>query len=345
MKLHTCFLLLCVTASSWAHGPGKGNDFEGRRVLFIGIDGCRADALDQAMVRGLAPHLKALAETGVLTHQIYAGGELDTPTEQPTVSGPGWATLLTGVWHDKHHIINNGFKNNALQRYPHFMRRLKEEKPTAWCASLVSWPAVNEHIVADSQAGQPPVPFVDSLFTAQYEEPEGVKATPDKDIEVRNAALAELAQHDPDVVYLHLGQVDEYGHGAIDPRASFSPDSGLYLHGIAMVDSHIGEILRAVARRPQYKEESWLILVTTDHGGRGNGHGGKSPEERNIWLIASGADVPKDLLLSKPFGQTEVPCLILKHLGVPVKSEWNWEPDPFAPISASITPTPKPSAP
>jgi len=344
MKIYAALAILLTVTSAWAHGPGKNNDFEGRRVLFIGIDGCRADALDQAMERGLAPHLKALSESGVLTHQIYAGGELGLPTEQPTVSGPGWATLLTGVWHDKHHIINNAFKNNALQRYPHFMRRLKEEKPTAWCASLTSWPAVNEHIVADSQVGQPPAPFVDRLFTAQYEEPEGAKATPDKDIEVRDAAIDELCHHDPDVVYLHLGQVDEYGHGAIDPRASFSPDSGLYLHGIAMVDSHIGEILRALARRPQYKDESWLILATTDHGGRGNSHGGKSPEERNIWLIASGAGIPKDSLLAKPFGQTAVPRLILRHLGVHVKPEWNWEPDPFETPHGSATITP-PSAP
>ena len=339
MKLFLTLCLFLATSAAWAHGPGKGNDFEGRRVLFIGIDGCRADALDQAMERGLAPHLKALSESGVITHQIYAGGDLGQPTEQPTVSGPGWATLLTGVWHDKHHVISNAFKNNALQRYPHFMRRLKEEKPTAWCASLTSWPEVNLRIVGDSQLGQPPVSFVDSLFTAQYTAEEGVKATPDKDIEVRDAAIDEVTHHDPDVVYLHLGQVDEYGHGAVDPRASFSPDSTLYLHGISMVDSHIGEILRAIARRPQYAEESWLIIATTDHGGRGNGHGGKSPEERNIWLIASGSGVPKEQLLAKPFGQTAVPRLILRHLGVPVHPDWNWEPDPFATPHVSTTAT------
>jgi hypothetical protein len=25
--------------------------------------------------------------------------------------------------------------------------------------------------------------------------------------------------------------------------------------------------------RPQYAEEDWLVLVTTDHGGKGNSHG------------------------------------------------------------------------
>ncbi len=44
----------CLTAGSiaLAHGPGKGNDFGGRRVLFIGIDGCRADSLAAAKRTG-----------------------------------------------------------------------------------------------------------------------------------------------------------------------------------------------------------------------------------------------------------------------------------------------------
>ena len=322
-------LVLLSTATALAHGPGAGNDFGGRRVLFIGIDGCRADALQQAMQQGLAHNLKALAADGLFSDKLFAGGEKDGATQQPTVSGPGWATLLTGVWQNKHHITTNKFLGNQLRTFPHFMLHVKEAKPSAWCGSVVSWPPINDHVVHDSQAGGQS--FLDAQFSPQADPALGNRDAPEMDIAVRNAALRYLRNADPDVLFVHLGQVDEYGHGAVDDRAAFSPDSRLYLNGIALVDSHAGELIRAVKERPHFQEERWLIIVTTDHGGRGSSHGGQSDAERNIWLIINGSDVPPRALTTRPVGQTIVPHLIFHHLGLPVKAEWNWEPADFTP--------------
>ena len=317
-------LLLATTTVALGHGPGSTNDFAGKRVLFIGIDGCRADALQAAMQQGLAHNLKALSEEGIFSDRLYAGGDKDQPTQQPTVSGPGWSTLLTGVWQNKHHVTNNSFKDNNLAAFPHFMLHVKEARPGAWCGSVSSWPPVNEHIVNDSRVDGKT--FMDGLFSAEGDPALKNQDAPEMDIVVRDVALNYLRTGDPDVLFVHLGQVDEYGHGAVDPRAAFSPDSRLYLNGIAQVDSHVGELVRAVRARPQYKDEHWLVIVTTDHGGRGNSHGSPSDVERNIWLIANGTDVPKAALTTRPIGQTIVPHLIFHHLGLPVKAEWNWEP-------------------
>ena len=72
MRVIILFLSLGLAGHLFAHGPGKENDFAGRRVLFIGIDGCRADAVVAAMERGLAPQLKTLSENehGLLTRQF-----------------------------------------------------------------------------------------------------------------------------------------------------------------------------------------------------------------------------------------------------------------------------------
>ncbi len=316
--------LFTITTAALAHGPGSANDFGGRRVLFIGIDGCRADALQAAIQQGLAHNLEALAEDGIFSDKLFAGGEKDKPTQEPTVSGPGWSSLLTGVWQNKHHVTNNKFGDNELAAFPHFMRHVKEAKPSAWCGSVSSWPAVNDFIVHDSQQGG--AAFVDGLFSAQADPALHEQDAPEMDIAVRDIALGYLRKGNPDVLFVHLGQVDEYGHGAADSRGAFTPDSRLYLNGIAMVDSHAGELIRAVCARPQYKAEKWLIIVTTDHGGRGNSHGSPSDAERNIWLIAHGTDVPKAALTTSPIGQTIVPHLIFHHLGLPVKAGWNWEP-------------------
>ncbi len=121
MKQTLIFLL--IACSLHAHGPGTEGAFGGKRVLFIGIDGCRADALVSAMERGLAPQMKMLSESsdGLLTRQFYAGGEIGTPTHQSTVSGPGWTSLLTGVWMDKHGVQDIRFLGGVLKSYGLFI--------------------------------------------------------------------------------------------------------------------------------------------------------------------------------------------------------------------------------
>jgi hypothetical protein len=317
-----------------AHGPGKQSDFEGRRVLFIGVDGCRADALVAAMNRGLAPQLKAASESpiGLLTLKVYAGGEMGMPTHQPTVSGPGWSSLLTGVWIDKHRVHDNGFLGARFQTYAHFMRRIKETKPSAFCASFADWPPIHKFMADGSRPnGQE---FLDVKFTTAPDASRHFVDNPEKDIEVRDAALATLRTQNPDAMFVYFGSVDEVGHGAIDSRASFSPDSTLYLNAISHVDSHIGELLRAMSARPKFTEENWLVLITTDHGGKGNNHGGDSNEERNIWLIAHGRSLPRESLLRDTIGQTSLVPMIYRHLGIFPKPDWN----PPVPVAPPVAP-------
>ncbi|MES2596872.1 MAG: alkaline phosphatase family protein [Verrucomicrobiota bacterium] len=314
-------LLLGLTGSLLAHGPGKENDFGGRRVLFIGIDGCRADALAAAMERGLAPQMKALSEDsdGLLTRTFFAGGEMGTETHQPTISGPGWSSLLTGVWMNKHGVKDNRFIGGRFHYHPHFMRLIKEVNPKAFCASFADWPPIHDFIVDGSKADGKE--FLDVKFTCAPDAKRHYVDNPEKDMEVRDEALKVLRTQNPDVMFVYFGQVDEFGHGAIDSRASFSPDSMLYLNAISHVDSHVGELVRATRARTKFAEEDWLVFITTDHGGKGNGHGGDSDVERNIWLIAHGAHLPKEKLMNEPTPQTALVPMIYKHLSITPKTE------------------------
>ena len=328
MKSAAALLLFCLgtICQLRAHGPGKGNDFAGKRVLFIGVDGCRADAVTAAMERGLAPQLKVLCESkdGLLTRKFYAGGELGAPTHQRTVSGPGWSSLLTGVWLDRHGVKDNRFIGGRFQSHAHFMRRIKEVQPQAFCASFVDWPPIHDFIADGSRISG--AEFLDVKFTSTPDATRHFVDHPETDIAVRDAALKTLRENDPDVMFVYFGQVDEFGHGEVDSRATFSPDSTLYLNAISHVDSHVGELLRAMRARPSFGEEDWLVLITTDHGGRGSGHCGDSDEERQIWLAAHGSHLPKEQLLNQPMPQTALVPMIYQHLGIQPKPEWNPEP-------------------
>lgn len=326
MRSFITLLLLGFVTQLVAHGPGKDGAFGGKRVLFIGIDGCRADAMTAAMERGMAPQMKMLSEdkNGLLTRQFYAGGELGTPTHQPTVSGPGWTSLLTGVWMDRHGVKDNRFIGGRFQSYSHFMRHLKEVRPKAFCASFADWPPIHDFIADGSRVEVRE--FLDVKFTCAPDAKRHFIDNPEKDIEVRDEALKTLRTQNPDAMFVYFGQVDEFGHGAVDSRANFSPDSTLYLNAISHVDSHVGELIRAMRARPKFAQEEWLVLITTDHGGRGNSHGGDSDAERNIWLVAHGSKLPREKLMNEPVPQTALVPMIYSHLGITPNAEWNPEP-------------------
>lgn len=302
-------LVLALAASIpplFAAGPGASNDFGGKRVLIIGIDGMRDDALQAAN----APNIAALAAQGVITHNAYAGGVLGTTTQQPTLSGPGWSSITIGVWTDKHKVVDNAFtayKNSVSTNYPHFFRRLKDAKPNCYLSSIVSWGSIEDSIVSKNASA------FNYHVKASASTEEGL------DTDVKNKAVAHLASANPDVLFLHFDQVDGAGHGS-----GFSPTNPAYLTAIHNVDTHIGSVIAAINARPQIAQEKWLVILTTDHGGSGTSHGGQSSEERTIPLLVSGSVVNAPHVSKANPGHTAVPPTAMKYLGVPVNAAWGW---------------------
>lgn len=291
------FALLCLLLLSTTSLLADDDPFGGRHVLVIGIDGVRSDCLTKAET----PHLDRLAREGAYSLDAFAGGVLGERTEQRTVSGPGWASILTGVWADKHSIEDNRFEEPDLEKYPNFFTRLRSHHAKASLASIVHWGPINEHIVTDAD----------------------VATTVKTDAEVAERAVVLLRSGDPDVLFLHFDDVDHAGHAT-----GFSPFNADYLTAIAKVDGHLGTILEAITARPRADDEEWLVVVTTDHGGFARGHGGQRPSERRIFFIAHGPGIQPGERSPGP-GHTAVPPTVLRFLGVPIDEEWGWESEPF----------------
>jgi predicted AlkP superfamily pyrophosphatase or phosphodiesterase len=315
------FALLLATATvAFAHGPGKEGAFEGRRVLLIGIDGCRSDALKKAVDGGRAPNLAGLIKAGTVTWTAYTGGEPGGELLQDTVSGPGWTTILTGVWRDRHGVADNLFRLNRIAQNPHLFRRLKDANPKAWVGSLCDWPEIHNYIVGASQRG--PKDFMDFLATGIPDPARKGTDYAEKDAALTAHAVGKLRDLNPDALFMYFGNVDEMGHGAAHKDGRFSPDNEHYLGAIAAVDKHVGELLVAIRARPRFVEENWLVLAMTDHGGTGTSHGKQSPEERTIWMIASGGDAPRGKVIEGATPQTAIAPTVFRHLGLPAPKEW-----------------------
>jgi predicted AlkP superfamily pyrophosphatase or phosphodiesterase len=254
-----------------------------KKVLLIGIDGCRPDALHQARV----PHLDQLIREGAFSDRAQ--------TDDITDSGPCWSSMLTGVWRTKHGVRDNRFEGANYRQYPHFFRHLKQVRPQAATASIVHWAPVNTHIVADAD------------LVAAYPQ----------DSRVTEEAVRILRERDPDVTFVHFDDVDAAGH-----LHGFHPTIAPYRQAIERTDGYVGRLLEAVHGRKTYAREDWLILVSTDHGGSDRGHGRNIPEHRTIFVIVSGPSAMRGRITPAP-KVVDVAATALTHLGVELDRKWD----------------------
>ncbi|WBV55167.1 alkaline phosphatase family protein [Chryseobacterium daecheongense] len=219
-----------------------------KKVLFIGIDGCRADV----MMSSDTPNIKSL-----ITKSVYS---LDGLCAATTWSGNGWSTMLTGVWQTKHNVQDNNFTNPNYVNYRDFLTRAEAYNSNLRTISLVHWSSINDIIIKNAD----------------------VKTNFSTDLAVKNAAVDALQNDNPDILFVDFDDVDHAGHSY-----GFSSTVPQYVSSMQTTDTYIGEIVNAMKNRSTYNNEDWLVVLTTDHGAVNNGHGGGNLSERNIFTIYS----------------------------------------------------------
>ena len=274
-------------------------------MLAIGIDGLRSDALRAAKT----PWLDQLIANGGFTDTTKILGKRYRNSD--TVSGPGWSSFLTGVWADKHGVNDNRFEGKNYEQFPHFFAYVKRQYPRARTASFVDWEPIDTHIVSHTD--------VRKVYPAK-----GADGYTEMDRQIADDATEFLASDDPHAVVVYFGAVDETGH-----RDGFHPTVDSYIAAIETVDTHVGRLIRALRSRPEYEQENWLVVVSTDHGGRGTGHGGGHdiPEINTTFLIVSGGAAKRGPI-EQPTYVVDLPVTALTHLGVRVDPEWDLDGKP-----------------
>lgn len=308
------FAYFTVALSLRAAGPGSANDFGGRRVLLVGIDGLRADVLEKSP----PPRLKRLLRNGVVTFRAHAGGTLGGPDQQPTISGPGWASILTGKYLPDHGVAANGRnphgEKNGYQpeKAPHFATLIRSRYPGAAIASVSSWDWIEDYFIATQR----------EHFTF-HAKGEG-KDYAERDRSTFEKARGVLAASDPDVLFVHFDQVDGAGHAG-----GFSGANPDYLKALESVDVLVGGLLDTIEARPAVAAENWMVLVVSDHGGIGKSHGGQTQEERLVPMIAHGKSLARGRVVDREVGLNAVVPTVLEFLGVECEEKWGLAGAPF----------------
>lgn len=223
------------------------------KVLLVGIDGVDFDRFQRLIDGDKRWHY----------HKAYTGGIVGTASEAGTWSGPGWSTVLTGTWSNKHLVVNNASSQRAHPHYPWILQRLKRHSPSWDLCSIVTWLPIHAFF-AEQMAG------ID-----KYEYHEDDKKALDKAKEV-------IAHKAPAATFVHLGDPDLVGHS--------HGFGARYDAALETAFGQLQELSDAVRQRQaQHPAENWLILVTTDHGrtANGYGHGGQSIGEKTIFIASS----------------------------------------------------------
>ncbi|NRQ31010.1 phosphodiesterase [Nonomuraea sp. NN258] len=301
------------------------------KVLVVGMDGLRFDRIAAAG----APVLGGLMSAGAYGTSKLPYGEPDAPRTESagevvpelalsrddgtvrtirsrTDSGPGWSSIATGVWPDKHGVVDNGFYAPQYTKYPDFLTRAKAARPDLFTSAFFSWAALDENGAFSRSIDHRHV--LDG-FALTF-------ATCDK--QIAEAAERHLAQDDPDLTFVYLGDTDEVAHelGPLCPE---------YTAALLTQDAYLGRLLDAVRGRASYAGERWTVLITTDHGHvDAGGHGGTSDAERTVFVIA--ARLGEDLG-GRPLGEprlVDVAPTALAALDVPVDPAWDLDGTPLA---------------
>lgn len=261
-----------------------------KRVLLIGIDGCRSDALQAANT----PNLDQLMNDGRYSWSMNRGVDY-------TSSGAGWSTMLTGVWPAKHGVTDNFYTNQNYGQYPNVFCRLKELNDCYKEASIVHYAAINDEIMTTCN--------VDVL--RDY----------DEDQKVQEAVTNYLNDCDMDVIFAHFDDVDHAGH-----VKGFHPSVAEYTNAITRVDAHLEPILNAVYEREANNNEDWLIIVSSDHGGTIDGiheNQDNNPEVTHVFGAFRTKNTANPGMLNYSPELVDVVPTIFNHLGIPINSTWN----------------------
>lgn len=280
-------------------GNAVAKDGKVKKVLFLGFDGMRADAVQNVMENAYSsPYsgINELSETGGI-YLAYCGGEKGTETEQTTSTSASWTSQFTGVWGNKHGVKTNddtknmeyktfmlAFAEKGLQTSlafdwdPYFDVNLKEEVKFVMAHPEIpmTFCDINREKITKLNRKQK-----ETLEFYNFTAPEKPTEYDPYDLGMSDYVAGRINGGD-DIVCGIFHNIDTNGH-----TYEFSNNSSHYVASVRNNDYYAYQLIQLVKQREAENNEEWLIILANDHGGIGTGHGQQSLEERTTWIATN----------------------------------------------------------
>lgn len=280
MRRFVLMLLFAVTVLSAATPRAAAQTDPLRHVIILSVDGLRPDALRQVMPAGL------------LARAAYSW---TAQTTMPSTTLPAHTSMLTGVGTEIHRVQFND-RARGYVAIPTVFSVAAARGMAA--AVFVSKPKLLYLARPGTVARADYLPY-----PAYHQE------------EVTRQAMRHLAQAQPEILFIHVADLDDAGH-------SQGWMSTPYMAAARRVSATI-EIILDVLTRMNRLDHS-LLIVSADHGGRGRTHGTANPLDTTIPWLAFGAVRPGPILLEIKTYDTAATALAAVGLAIP--TSWQGRP-------------------
>ncbi len=279
----------CFSALAATPPPGV------RHVVIVGVDGMSPDGV----VVARTPHLDRLMRQGAYSMRARA--------VLPTSSGPNWASMIMAAQPEQHGVTSNDWRRDQRSiepqqtgldpaLFPTIFGVLRQQRPDAYIASIYDWSGFGR------------------LYEREAVDFDRDAAGPDDAV---RGAVEQFASRRPTFTFIHLDHVDHaghaHGHGTIQ-----------YYESVAHADVLIGRVLEGLDRAGM--AEQTLVIVTSDHGGIGNGHGGESMDELEVPWIIRGPGVAAGRRLASAICLTDTAATAAWALGLNPPQAWRGRP-------------------
>jgi len=286
-----------------------------KRVILIGIDGVSAEGFQYSNT----PVMNSLISKGAIS--------LLTRGVMPTVSAPNWATILSGAGPEQHGVTSNnwslanqGFEptaNDVDGYFPSVFTLIRKQMPKAVTAMFYDWDWLGT--------------YVNKKYISKEQYIQG-------HVMVTSIALDYIRKAKPVFTFIYYGFPDETGH-------SKGFNTKEYYQSINEIDTEIGKLLAGLQESKM--AQNTTVIITSDHGGIGTGHGGESMIELEVPWIIAGPGIKKNVLLEKPNDLANTAPTIAAILGLKTPVEWIGRPvnEAFVSKTAPVKPNqyvPKP---
>ncbi len=285
-----CALVVAMGVGVGCTGmEGVHSESRPKHVVFVGMDGLASWCVKENPAA--MPTLARLMREGSWT--------LKTRSILPSSSACNWHSIFTCSASEQHGFNDWGTKTpvfppSAVLKsglYPDVFAELRAQRSAARIDYFFEWSGMA--FVVDTNACN------------------SVERAPDD--KLVPLTVRSIRERKPDMVSVVFGDPDGAGHG----KGWGSPE---YIESMKVHDGYLAEIVKAIEESGEADET--VLIVTSDHGGNGKGHGGPSLREMERPLVVWGKGVKRGYEIPESSAVYDAGATMAWLLGLDFPQAW-----------------------
>lgn len=280
--------------------PGKGsckkfNPFSSDvHVVLIGFDGWGSYSLEKAEM----PVLKEMMGQGCWT--------LKKRSVLPSSSSANWASIFMGASPEIHGYTQWNSRKPEIPSavvgkhkiFPTISQILHSQRSNSEIGLFSNWNVIMH--IADTQSVNKVVHYP-------------VKKLKDKYSGITESMVKYVVEKKPILCTIIYDFPDHYGHS----NGFESPE---YYQSLKDLDKCLGDIIQSTKEAGIYNNT--IFIVTSDHGGKEKGHGGKTLQEMESPFIIFGNNIKKGYEIEDVMIQYDIAATIAYIFGLETPQAW-----------------------